>query len=107
MRLIVNTRFRAEWDEWARVRGLAPPPLAGAIELKGTEAALLVAESGHGLAVGRRPLVDGRLARGTLVAVRCRRPDRCRLLLCRPADWPPSAVARRLERWLRALAAAT
>jgi len=69
------------------------------------EAALLVAENGHGLAVGRRPL-DGRLARGTLVAVRRRRPDRCRLLL-RPADRPPSAVARRLERWLRALAAAT
>ena len=108
VRLIVNTRFPAEWEEWARARGLAPPPLAGAIELEGTEEALLVAESGHGLAIGRRPLVDDRLARGTLVApFGAGDPTGAAYYLCRPADVAPTAVARRLERWLRALARAT
>ena len=107
-RLIVNTRFPAEWEEWARARGLAPPPLAGAIELEGTEQALLVAESGHGLAIGRRPLVDDRLARGTLVApFGAGDPTGAAYYLCRPADLPPTALARRLERWLHRLAAAT
>jgi DNA-binding transcriptional LysR family regulator len=68
VRLIVNARFPNEWEEWARARGLAPPALTSAIELEGLEQALQVAESGHGLAIGRRPMVDDRLARGTLVA---------------------------------------
>jgi LysR family glycine cleavage system transcriptional activator len=108
VRLIVNTRFAAEWEDWARARRLAPPPLAGAIELEGTEEALLVAESGHGLAIGRRPLVDDRLARGTLVApFGAGDPTGAAYYLCRPSDVPPTAVARRLARWLQALAAAT
>ena len=108
MRLIVNTRFPAEWEEWARARGLAPPALAGAIELEGTEEALLVAESGHGVAIGRRPLVDDRLARGTLVApFGAGDPTGAAYYLCRPANLPPTAMARRLERWLRERAAAT
>jgi LysR family glycine cleavage system transcriptional activator len=108
VRLIVNARFPAEWEEWARARGLASPPLTGAIELEGTEETLLVAESGHGLAIGRRPLVDDRLARGTLVApFGAGDPTGAAYYLCRPADPPPTAAARRLERWLRARAAAT
>jgi LysR family glycine cleavage system transcriptional activator len=108
VRLIVNTRFPAEWEEWARARSLAPPPLAGAIELEGTEEALLVAESGHGLAIGRLPLVDDRLARGTLIApFGGGDPTGAAYYLCRPAAVAPTAVARRLERWLRGLADAT
>ena len=108
VRLIVNARFPDEWEEWARARGLAPPALTGAIELEGLEQALQVAESGHGLAVGRRPMVDDRLARGTLVApFGAGDPTGAAYYLCRPSDAPPTAVARRLERWLRALAAAT
>jgi len=108
VRLIVNTRFPAEWEEWARARGLAPPALAGAIELEGTEETLLVAESGHGLAIGRRPVVDDRLMRGTLVApFGAGDPTGAAYYLCRPTDLPPTAAARRLERWLQALAAAT
>jgi LysR family transcriptional regulator, glycine cleavage system transcriptional activator len=107
-RLIVNARFPNEWEEWARARGLAPPALTGAIELEGMEQALQVAEGGHGLALGRRPLVDDRLARGTLVApFGAGDPTGAAYYLCRPSDLPPTAVARRLERWLRALAAAT
>ena len=106
VRLIVNTRFPDEWEEWARARGLAPPPLAGAIALEGLEETLLVAESGHGLAIGRRPVVDDRLARGSLVApFGAGDPTGAAYYLCRPADSPPTAVARRLEHWLRALAA--
>ena len=64
-----------------------PPALAGAIELEGIEQALQVAESGHGLAIGRRPLVDDRLARGTLVApFGAGDPTGAAYYLCRPAD---------------------
>jgi DNA-binding transcriptional LysR family regulator len=108
VRLIVNARFPNEWEEWARARGLAPPALTGAIELEGMEQALQVAESGHGLAIGRRPMVDDRLARGTLIApFGAGDPTGAAYYLCRPSDVPPTAVARRLERWLRALAAET
>ncbi len=108
VRLIVNARFPNEWEEWAGARGLAPPALTGAIELEGIEQALQVAESGSGLALGRRPLVDDRLGRATLVApFGAGDPTGAAYYLCRPAELPPTAVARRLERWLRALAAAT
>jgi LysR family glycine cleavage system transcriptional activator len=108
VRLIVNNRFPDEWEEWARARGLAPPALTGAIELEGMEETLLIAESGHGLAIGRRPVVDDRLARGTLIApFGAADPTGAAYYLCRPSDVPPTAAARRLERWLRALAAAT
>lgn len=107
-RLIVNARFPNEWEEWARARGLAPPALTGAIELEGIEQTLQVAESGHGLAIGRRPMVDERLARGTLVApFGAGHPTGAAYYLCQPSDVPLTAAARRLERWLRALAAAT
>jgi LysR family glycine cleavage system transcriptional activator len=108
VRLIVNARFPNEWEEWASARGPAPPLLTGAIELDGMEQALQVAESGHGLALGRRPLVDDRLARGTLIApFGAGDPTGAAYYLCRLEGVPPTAVARRLEQWLRALAAAT
>ncbi|HEX5078274.1 MAG TPA: LysR substrate-binding domain-containing protein [Geminicoccaceae bacterium] len=106
-RLIVNARFPDEWEEWARARGLAPPALNGAIELEGIEQALQVAESGHGIAMGRRPMVDDRLARGTLIApFGAGDPTGAAYYLCRTADAEPTATTRRVERWLRALAAA-
>jgi LysR family transcriptional regulator, glycine cleavage system transcriptional activator len=106
-RLIVNARFPDEWEEWARARGLAPPALNGAIELEGIEQVLQVAESGHGIAMGRRPMVDDRLARGTLIApFGAGDPTGAAYYLCRISDAPPTAVTRRVERWLRGLAAA-
>jgi LysR family glycine cleavage system transcriptional activator len=106
-RLIVNARFPDEWEEWARARGLAPPALIGAIELESIEQALQVAESGHGIAMGRRPMVDDRLARGTLIApFGAGDPTGAAYYLCRLSDAPPTAVTRRVERWLRGLAAA-
>ena len=92
--------------------GARPRPGAAAAgrrdRARGHRGALLVAESGHGLAIGRRPLVDDRLARGTLVApFGAGDPTGAAYYLCRPSDLPPTAVARRLECWLRALAATT
>lgn len=105
-RLIVNSRSPGEWEEWARARGFAPPPLAGALELEGEEQALQVAEGGHGLAMGRRPVVDQRLARGSLVAPFGEGdPTGAAHYLCRAADLTPTAAARRVERWLRTLTA--
>ena len=105
-RLIVNGRFPDEWEEWARARGLGQPNLAGAVTMDAMEQALQVAESGHGLALGRRPLVDDRLARGTLVApFGAADPTGAAYYLCRPADGTPTTAARRLHRWLTELAA--
>jgi LysR family glycine cleavage system transcriptional activator len=106
-RLIVNARFPDEWEEWARARGLAPPGVTGAIELEGIEQALQVAESGHGIAMGRRPMVDDRLAHGTLIApFGAGDPTGAAYYLCRVSDASPTAVTRRVEHWLRGLAAA-
>ncbi len=106
VRLIVNARFPNEWEEWVRARGMAPPALTGAIELEGMEQLLQVAESGHGLAMGRRPLVDDHLARGTVIApFGAGDPTGAAYYLCRPSDMSPTAATRRLERWLHKLAA--
>jgi len=107
-RLIVNARFPDEWEEWARARGLEPPSLAGAVTMDAQEQALQVAEGGHGLAIGRRPMVDDKLARGALIApFGDADPTGAAYYLCRAADLPLTAAARRLERWLVDLAAAT
>jgi LysR family glycine cleavage system transcriptional activator len=108
VRLIVNTRSPDEWEEWARARGLPRPALTGAIELEGEEQALQVAERGHGLAIGRRPVVNERLARGTLVApFGAGDPTGAAHYLCRAADVPATAAVRRVERWLHEIAAET
>jgi LysR family glycine cleavage system transcriptional activator len=65
------------------------------------EQALTVAETGHGLAMGRRPVVDDWLARGRLVApFGDADPTGAAYYLCRPAATMPTAAGRRLERWL-------
>lgn len=108
VRLIVNARFPNEWEEWARARGLAPPALVGAIELDGVEQAVQVAESGHGIAIGRRPVIDERLGKGTLdTPFGAGDPTGAAYYLCRAAGETPSAASRHLERWLRERAAAT
>jgi LysR family glycine cleavage system transcriptional activator len=108
VRLIVNARFPDEWEEWARAHGFAPPALNGAVELEGMEEMLQVAESGHGLVIGRRPVVDDRLARGTLVApFGDGSPTGAAYYLCEPTEAAPTAAARQLTRWLRSLAGST
>jgi LysR family glycine cleavage system transcriptional activator len=101
VRLIVNGNFPDEWEEWARAHGLQPPAPGDLIILDAQEQALTVAESGHGLAMGRRPVVDDRLARGRLVApFGDADPTGAAYYLCRPSAAMPTAAGRRLERWL-------
>ena len=101
-RLIVNGYFPDEWDEWARAHGLAAPPLERALRLESQELVLEAAENGLGLAIGRSPLVDGRLASGALIAP-FGTPDvsAAGYHLCWAKDSQPTAAARRVARWLR------
>ncbi|QLH38043.1 MAG: LysR family transcriptional regulator [Defluviicoccus sp.] len=104
-RLIVNRSIPHEWEEWARARGLLPPNIDGALVLDTIEQVLQVAESGHGLAIGRRPYLDERLATGKLVApFGAAGPTGAAYYLCRPAGLDPTAAAAGVSRWLQAAA---
>ncbi|MEO1722694.1 MAG: LysR substrate-binding domain-containing protein [Pseudomonadota bacterium] len=104
IRYIVNRSIPGEWEEWARARGLAQPSLAGALVLDSIEQVLQVAESGHGLAMGRSPYIEERLADGRLVApFGGVGPTGAGYHLCRAAEIEPTAAARRLAAWLEAL----
>ncbi|MDJ0947848.1 MAG: LysR substrate-binding domain-containing protein [Alphaproteobacteria bacterium] len=101
VRIIVNANIPDEWEEWARAHGVEPPARDDMIELDAAEQALQVAESGHGIAMGRRPVVDSWLERGRLVApFGDADPTGAAYYLCRPAGAAPTAAGRRLERWL-------
>ncbi|WP_420405808.1 LysR substrate-binding domain-containing protein [Nisaea sp.] len=100
-RLIVIRTIPDEWREWSRARGLAAPDLGSALELDVTEQALQVAEAGHGIAMGRSPYIEDRLARGTLVTpFGATGPSGAAYYLCRPTGHPLSAPVRRVWRWL-------
>ncbi len=104
-RLIVNGGIPDEWDEWAHAHGIGDLPRDNMITLDNMEQALQVAESGHGLALGRRPVVDHRLERGALVApFGGSSRTSTGYYLCRPDDVTPTASERRLIKWLTDLA---
>ncbi|MDA0664561.1 MAG: LysR substrate-binding domain-containing protein [Proteobacteria bacterium] len=106
-RLIINGSFPDEWEEWARARGMPPPDLKGAITLDSLAQALQVAEGGHGVAMGRRPVVNDWLTRETLIAPFGKAdPTGAGYYLCRAAGKTPTAAVRRLERWLQSVATA-
>lgn len=106
VRYIVNANIPDEWEEWSRAHGLDPPAPGDMVTLEAMEQALQVAESGHGLAMGRRPVVDSWLERGRLVApFGAADPTGTAYYLCRPIDLTPTAAGRRLERWLGETAA--
>ena len=106
VRFIVNGNIPDEWEEWTRAHGLEPPAPSELIALDVMEQALQVAESGHGLAMGRRPMVDDWLARGRLIApFGDADPTGAAYYLCRPIAAMPTAAGRCLERWLATKAA--
>ena len=106
LRMIVNATIPDEWEEWARAHGLELPAPGDRIALDAMEQTLQVAESGHGIAMGRRPVVDSWLERGRLVAPFGEAgPTGAAYYLCRPTGAMPTAAGRRLERWLSAAAA--
>ncbi len=107
IRLIVSASFPDEWEEWARAHGIDPPTLGNSITLDAQEQALQLAGNGHGLAMGRRPMVDDWLDNGRLIApFGAADPTGAAYYLCMPSDLPPTAAARRAERWLTRTAAA-
>jgi LysR family glycine cleavage system transcriptional activator len=105
-RILVNAHIPDEWEEWARAHQIELPSLGDTIAFDALEQALQVAESGHGIAMGRRPMVDAGLESGRLVApFGGGEPTGTAYYLCRPQEITPTAAARRLERWLIDLAA--
>ena len=101
VRFIVSGNFPDEWEEWARAHGLDPPALADSVVLDVQEQALQVAANGHGLAMGRRPVVDDWLEKGRLVApFDAADPTGAAYYLCKAEGATPTAAARRVERWL-------
>ncbi len=74
--------------------------------LNAPEKALEVAESGNGLAMGRRPIVDRWMERRRLVtSFGGGGPSGAAYYLCRPSGAVPIAAGRLLERWLTRKAA--
>ena len=105
-RMIVSASFPDEWEEWARAHGIAPPARGNLIMLDVQEQALQLAEKGHGLAMGRRPVVDDWLEKGRLIApFGTLDATGASYYLCKPRDLTPTAAGRRVERWLREVAA--
>jgi len=101
IRLIVSANFPDEWEEWARAHGIDPPALGDSITLDAMEQSLQLAENGHGLAMGRRPVVDDWLDKGRLIApFGAADPTGAAYYLCNPSDLPLTAAARRVEKWL-------
>ena len=106
VRFITSANFPDEWEEWARAHGVELPQPTDLIVLDAMEQALQVAERGHGLAMGRRPVVDNWLERGQLVApFGGGNPTGAAYYLCRPSATMPTASGRRLARWLTERAA--
>ena len=107
VRFIVNAGIPDEWEEWTRAHGLEPPAPNDLVTMDAMEQALQVAESGHGLAMGRRPVVDDWLASGRLIAPfgDADLTGTAAYYLCRSSAVMPTAAGRRLERWLTIKAA--
>jgi len=101
-RLIVNGYFPDEWTEWARARGIGDPSMANTLRFETQEQVLAAAEEGLGVAIGRSPLVDGRIASGALEApFGASAFAHAAYYLCRAPAVTPTAGARRVARWLR------
>lgn len=100
-RLIANALHPGEWEEWCLAHEIAPPPMGRALVLESSELILQGALEGIGMAMGRRPIVDRLLASGQLVAPFGREADSAAgYYLVRIKGEPPTAAARKVERWL-------
>jgi len=65
---LVNTAVLTEWEDWSRTTGIDPPSQQQRFSLDTYELSIQAAIDGLGIALGRRPLVDGLLENGELVA---------------------------------------
>lgn len=106
VRFLVNANTPDEWLEWSRARGFEPPAPGDLIIFDVMEQALQVAASGHGLAMGRRPLVDDWLADGRLIIpFGAAGPTGAGYYLCRARGVEPTVPVRRVADWLTRTAA--
>jgi LysR family glycine cleavage system transcriptional activator len=67
-KILVNNVLPDEWDEWCQSRGLAAPAPKNRFLLETYELTIQAARDRLGIALGRRPLIDGLLANGELVS---------------------------------------
>lgn len=67
-RSLVNTTLLSEWDDWCAASKVKPPASKLRFNLETYELSIQAARDGLGIALGRRPLVDGLLANGDLVS---------------------------------------
>ncbi len=101
-RLIGNGYFPDEWTEWVQARGIEDPATDQALRFESQEQVLAAAEQGLGLAMGRSPMVQERIASGALAApFGASDPTRTGYYLCRSPAVEPTAAARRVARWLQ------
>ncbi len=104
-RLILNRYHKEEWAEWAAAHGYKAPDVSKALVLEGQEQVLEAAERGLGIAIGGRPMVDERLQKRSLVApFGMPDPGEAGYYLGHAVGIAPTAAARAVARWLRALA---
>jgi LysR family transcriptional regulator, glycine cleavage system transcriptional activator len=90
-----------EWEPWLQAIGLPALEPASRLSLSGYNEVVAAALAGHGVALGRRPLVDALLREGKLVAPLPRTlvTPRSYILVVDPAARARPAV-RALEAWL-------
>lgn len=95
-----------EWEPWLQAMGLADLEPAARLSMSGYNEVVVAAVAGQGVALGRRPLVDGLLREGRLVAplaAKTMATPRSYILVVDPAARARPAV-RALEAWLLAQA---
>lgn len=101
-----QTEMPLEWAPWLSAVGLADLVPAGSLTFSGYGEAIAAAVAGQGVALGRRPLVDGLLRGGQLVTpfADSTASPRAYFLVVEPSARTRAAVLA-LERWLLAEAA--
>jgi DNA-binding transcriptional LysR family regulator len=65
---LIHTMLSADWGSWFAASGVTPPEQLDGLHVDTLQMAFDAAAHGLGIAIGRRPLVDGDLASGRLVA---------------------------------------
>ena len=96
-----GTDMPFEWDPWLQAVGLADLRPAATLSFSNYDAAITAALAGHGVALGRRPLIDSLLKSRKLVApfkARIASPRAYFLVVAPGARAKPAVLA--FERWL-------
>ena len=95
------------WKAWLEIEGLVDLKPAGRLLFSGYEQIIPAAVAGHGVALGRTPLVRDLIAAGDLVAPfqRSADPARAYFVIVEPAAAARSEVGAFVD-WLRTEAAA-